>query len=321
MKKLVFVFLLFAATLVGTADTAGATDRIGVTLNDGNLYVKDGAANGPWHQQTSGVSIGGFSLNGDRIALLDQGTSMKTVSVKEPAWNSPFNATYFTDGSQPAATKALVSKLSDGQYRLLVLRADGSVVMKDGPWNTAWWSGTLQPSSGTVSDIVIGGDRIGVIMSNGDFEVKQLTPGQFSHPNNTPWQTVANNVTSASMTNNRIAIVTEGAVIVKDGDINAQWYQNIVISYASKVEVAGDRICAIKNPGWSGQINIECKEGGLTSLPVQVNQNSPSDFSLNATRVLVLRTSGVAELLEGSFNGPNSGWQTITTGATGVELN
>src|SRR5437868_2185228 len=121
-----------------------ALDRIAVTLTNGDMYLKEGPVNAGWHQETSGVNISGLSLAGDnRIAFLNQGNSQKPVTLKEPYWNSQWNWVYFTDGGVPAATKALVSQLSDGSYRLLVLRADGSVVMKDGPWNTGWWSGTI----------------------------------------------------------------------------------------------------------------------------------------------------------------------------------
>jgi hypothetical protein len=294
---------------------AAAMDRIGVTFTNGDLYIKEGPINSAWHQETSGVNIGNYSLSGDRMSLLDVGNSQKPVSIKEPSWNSQWNWTYFSDGGQPNASKQLVSKLSNGQYRLLVLRADGSVVMKDGPWNTGWWSGTIEASG--VSDIVIGGDRIGEIMNNGDFKVKQLTPGQFSHPNNTSWNLEATGASAgkAAMTNNRLAYINSSNQIqVKDGGLTDSWSQagpGYIFDTASKVLLSANRICVLRTDNI-----VLCKDGSPGASAVKVYNNA-TDMSLsqsNSNRIVVMTSDHSAYALEGSIYGANSGWQFVGIG-------
>jgi hypothetical protein len=301
---------------------ASALDRVAATFTNGDAYLKEGPINAPWHQETSGVDIGNYSLSGNRISLLDQGNSQKFVNVKEPSWDSPWNGVYWTDGGAPAATKALVSQLSNGQNRLLVLRADGSVIMKDGPWNTGWWSGTIEPSN--VSDIVIGGDRIGVIMNNGDLKVKQLTPGQFSHPNNTAWDIETTGATAgkASMTNTRIAYIdSNNNVFIKEGSTTAPWFGNktTIHSLSSRVRLAGNRVCSLGMGIRTGV--VECKDGSLDRIPTQVYNNDATDVKITQTRIGVVTTSSNAYLLEGSIYAANSGWQRIAGNATSLELN
>jgi hypothetical protein len=297
--------------------SASALDRIAVTFTNGDLYLKEGPVNAVWRQETSGVNLGNYSLSGNRISLYDAGGVNKEVAIKEPAWNSPWNWAYITNSGVPGsdATKALVCQLSDGSYRLLVLRSDGSVVMKDGPWNTGWWSSTLQPSSGTVSDIVIGGDNIGVIMSDGTFEAKQLTPGKFSHPNNTPWLTVATNVTSASMSTGLVAYRDNlNNVYAKEGGPNDTWFLNntnspaIIYDNAAELRVAGERLCVLKINN-----NVECKENFLGS-PSKLTYMSANKVEITSNRVAVTTTGNNAYLLEGPLAGPNSGWQQIGAG-------
>lgn len=317
MKKLLLVIsLIFVLATLIIPLRATAAERITATLTSDNLYLKEGPVNATWQQLTSGVGIIGPSLAGDRISILDDTSSNKTVSIKEPAWNSPWNMTHW---GAPLATDQVVSQLSDGQYRLLVLRADGSVVMKDGPWNTGWWSGTIEPSG--VARIAIGGDRIAVIMTNGDLKVKHLTPGQFSHPNNVSWTLVSNNVFHAEMTNTRLATTdTDMNVYAKDGDLTAPWfgdkakiYDNINNIYA--LHLGGDRICVHKMNG-----SVECKEGGLGTGSILTF--SCGEPKANATRVAVIACDTNAYVLEGSLHGPNSGWQWIGTGNIGrLDLN
>lgn len=325
MKRLLTIFAIsiFVLAYWALPTQASALDRIGATLTNGDFYLKEGPYNAGWRQETSGVTIGNFSLSVDRISLFDQGDTGKAVSIKEPAWNSPWNRAYWTDGSTPAASKALVSQLSDGQYRLLVLRTDGSVVMKDGPYNTGWWSGTVESSS--VSDIVIGGDRIGVVMSNGDFKVKQLTPGQFSHPNNTVWdlEAIGASPNKVALTNTRIAYIDSGNnAYVKEGATNAPWFggKAVIHSLSGRVRLAGNRVCSLGTGARAGV--IECKDGALDASPVQVYSSDATDVKVTVNRVAVVTSANNALLLEGSIYGANSGWLTVgTANITGLELN
>jgi hypothetical protein len=307
--------ILSGLAVVAMPLQAGALDRLGVTLTNGDFYLKEGTVNSAWHQETSGVNIGNYSLSGDRISLLDQGNTQKFVNIKEPGWNSQWNATYFSDGSQPFASKQLVSKLSDGQYRLLVLRDDGSVVMKDGPWNTGWWSGTVEPSN--VADIAIGGDRIGVVMNTGEFKVKQLTPGKFSHPNNTSWDVEATDASAnkVAISSTRIAYIdANNNAYVKEGATNSQWFGNktVIHSLSNRIRLAGNRSCSLGMGIRAGV--VECKEGALDSLPVQVYSSDASDVKVSTSRVGVVTTGNNAYVLEGSLHGANSGWQMLGLG-------
>jgi hypothetical protein len=302
---------------------AGAMDRIAVTFTGGDLYLKEGPVNAGWHQETRGVTISTYSLSGDRMSLLDWGSNQKYVNIKEPNWDSQWNPTYFSDGGQPTAVNQLVSKLSNGQYRLLVLRSDGSVVMKDGPWNGGWWSGTIEPSN--VASIAIGGDRIGIVMNNGDFKVKQLTPGQFSHPNNTPWDLEATDAVAnkVSISSTRIAYIDSNfRAYVKEGGTNAPWFDNktVIHSPVRSIWLSGDRTCALGVAPRDGV--VECKEGALNSLPTQVYSSDALDVSLTSNRIGIVTTSHNAYVLEGSIHGANSGWQMLGLGnITSIEAN
>lgn len=316
MKRIVLTLnLIFCLAIVAFPAQTFAADRIMTILTNGDAYLKEGGINSGWRQLTAGVSIGSLSLSGDRMTVFDQGSPNKTVSIKEPAFNSQWDATYY--GSSPSASKALVSQLSNGQYRLLVLRADGSVIMKDGPYNAGWWSGTVEASG--VSDIVIGGDRIGIVTSGGDFKVKHLTPGQFSHPNDVAWSLQTTNVASASLTNQHLAIVDiSGNVRGKSGSINAGWWGDVLYNNTSKVHLSGYRMCVLKTSN-----NVECKEGDINYFNVtsKLVYDSATDVKINSNRIAVRTSGNNAFVLEGPIYGANSGWQQIGTNVGSLELN
>lgn len=302
MKKLLFAIatIVFSGATLLAPLPASALDRIGVTFTNGDMYVKEGLVNAGWNRMTGGVSIGNFSLSDTRMSIVDTGAPNPAVSIKEPGVGSQWQATYYGSGFTPA-TKALVSKLSNGQYRLLVLLSNGNVLMKDGPYNTGWWSGTVATSA---SDIMIGGDNIGVVTTGGTFEAKRLTPGQFSHPNNTPWVTESTNVTAAAMGGDMIAFKgSNNVVYAKQASLTTGWafmYDNV-----SKIRTNGQRICVIKVGNY-----VECKQGGLSGTSVRVYDQA-SDVQLNeaGTRIAVLTATNNAYLLEGTLYGANSGWQ------------
>lgn len=316
MKKFLGVLALaltLALTLVPLQ--AHAEERIGVKFNNGNLYVKPGPVTAAWQQLTSGVSIGDFDLAGDYISLINTGGgNPNTMMLKQPSWNSPFNYVHLNTASKVAMTKT-----SDGLYRIVILQTNGSVVMKDGAWNTGYWSGTLEASG--VTDIVVGGDNVGIIKSNGDFKAKKLTPGQFSHPNNTAWQLVATDVDEAAMTNTRMAILSGGAVYAKEGGITSPWAYNkgILFDYALNVFLSDSKLCARTEPNWEGSKVLQCSEGSVSNWTKYVYVNL-KDARLNQERILVLANDNSVQVLEGSLT-YNSGWRTIATQANKIELN
>lgn len=294
---------------------ASALDRIVATFTNGDAYLKEGPTYATWEQMTAGVTIGNLSLAGDWISLVNAGDSPNNeVSVKQPNWDSPWE---WTTWGTPTNTKALVSKLSNGEYRQLVLRNDGSVTIKDGTWNSGWWSGTVESSG--VTDIVIGGDNIGVIMSDGTFKAKQLTPGKFSHPNNTPWSNLASNVSEAVMSNDWIAVKdSSNNVYAKAGNVNAPWYGNHAVIYdnASKVRVSSQRLCVVKV-----DTSVECKQGALGASS-KLTYSSATDVKVSSTRFVVTTSAHNAYVLEGNLYGANSGWNFIGIGnIASVEIN
>lgn len=321
-KLLVKLSSILALGIIIFPLQASAADRIAATFPNGDIYLKEGGLSSDWHQLTSGVNVGNLSIAGDRVSVLDSGGFNKEVAIKEPSWNSAWNWTYW--GSQPYAIYQSVSQLSNGQPRLVVQISDGSFMVKDGPWNTGWWSGTLDLPAGGVSNFVIGGDRIGIITSAKDFYIKQLTPGQFSHPNNTQWQLVANNVLAAVMNNNLIAYQdnSSGNVYAKEGAVNAPWTGNHAVIYdnllhSGDLRVGGDRLCVVKVSHM-----IECKQGGMATMSIPTWDGGAS-VDVSSTRVAVRSIDLVNSwVLEGSLHGPNSGWQKISSdGVFQIDLN
>ncbi len=313
MKKVASV-LLAALFLVGAGGgNAQAIQRIGVVLGDGNFYVKEGPTFAGWTKLTSGVDIGGIELVGDRIAVLDWGGGVDDVSIKEPLVGSQWLPVFYGLGND--ANKMLVSHLSNGDYRLLVLKTDGSVVMKDGPWNASWWSGTIATG---VEDIFIGDDSIGVINSNGDFLAKQLTPGQFSHPNNVSWNLVATDAATAAISSVRVAYIdSTGNLYAKRGGITAQWFNNKAVIYdnAAQVETVGNRLCVIKF-----NYDAECKQGGLDAPSLLVAEDI-ADLRLGAI-ILLLENSGWVSYRSGYlYDGGPTPTGSLAQGAIGIALN
>jgi hypothetical protein len=292
---------------------ASALDRLVATFSNGNMYLKEGALTSPWHQLTSGTNTGNVSLAGNRIVLANLNNLNNETAVKEPNWDSPWQWAYW---GQPFTSASYTSLLSDSNYRLVVLRNDGTIILKDGPWNTGWWSGTLTLPTGNLSNVVVGGDRMGVIMDTGNFYVKQLTPGQFSHPNNTVWQLEATGVANAKMTNSRIVYEEQstGYLYGKDGDITAPWFGNHAVLYSgmsksAAYDLGGNRLCAVK----AGS-TIECKEGGL-GVGSKLTWNGGTDVSVSSNRIAVQSSDLINSwVLEGSVLGANSGWQWISSG-------
>lgn len=298
-----------------------AEERIAVKFTNGDLYLKEGGIpfSGTWRQLTSGVNVGDVSLAGDYMALVDEGNSQKTVTLKQPAWNSGWNFIDLESTIGGTTKKVAMTKTSDGLYRIVILRSNGSVVMKDGAWNSGFWSGTLEASG--VTDIVVGGDNVGIIKSNGDFKAKKLTPGQIGHPNNVSWLLVAQSVTKAAMTQDRVAIVSGGNVQAKEGGVTGAW-QNTglapgIFSFASSVELSGNRLCAITNPS---QLRVECKDGSFLNSGKMVYLDAV-DFKISGDRFLALKANGDAEAMKGSLT-QNSGWFFVNIGnAAAIEMN
>lgn len=316
MKKFFGVLaIVLALSITLLPLRAHAEERIGVKFNNGNLHVKPGPVSAPWQQLTSGVSIGDFDLVGDYISLINTGGgNPNTMMLKQPSWNSPWDYVHLN-----TAAKVSMTKTSNGQYRIVVLKTDGSVYMKDGAWNSDW-IGTIEVSG--VSKVVLGGDNVGLIMNNGDFKAKRLTPGQFTNPNSVAWQLVALDVNEAAMTDTRIAIRRVGAIFAKEGGISAPWFNNnnVIISYATNVRLAGDKLCATKDPAWQGNaLYVECQQGSFGSQSV-ATYGEPTDFQISQTRFLALKPNGTVEVMEGSLS-RNSGWRTIATQANGIALN
>lgn len=291
---------------------AHAAERIATTFSNGSFFLKEGALNSGWSPITSGVSIGSISLSGDYIGLIDTGgANPNSLSIKSPAWNSPWEPVH-----THTAKKVVTTQTSDGNYRILVLQTNGSVVMKDGAWNSGYWSGTLATG---VKDVVLGGDNVGVIMENKDFKAKRLVPGQFSHPNNVEWKTVANHASEAVMTDTWVAVLVNGQVIAKDRGIDSWWYGASIYDYATSVQAAGNRICATTKPNWGTRIEVQCKEGALSAVPV-LTYVGASKFKINANRFLAMKANGQVEAMEGTLT-QNSGWMPIATGAKDIGLN
>lgn len=304
-----FIFLLALTITLTFPAKALAVDRIGVVFNNGDLYVKEGPHYAEWKQLTSGVDIGSINMIGNYISVIDKGGSNPhTLSLKDPLLTSTWEMIHMHN-----AKKVAMTKLSNGLYRIVILQTDGTVVMKDGVWNSGYWSGTLGAG---VKDIVVGGDNVGVIMTNGDFMAKDLSPETTSHPNNVPWLLIAQNITEAAMTNDRLAVLKEGAVIAKEGGVNGQWYSSPIYEYASKVRLASDRICAITNPG---QLRVECKEGALSAQPVLTYLDAV-DFKITPNRFMALKSDGRAEVMDGTLS-RNGGWNFVAwNNAAKIEL-
>jgi hypothetical protein len=313
MKKLLAFLTLVLTVSLSLTPLAHAEERIGVQFSNENLYLKSGSVTSPWNQIASGVSIFEYDLAGDYISVINSGGGNPwTAMLKQPSWNSPWNYLHLNN-----AGHVYMTKTSNGQYRIVIVQTDGSVVMKDGAWNSGYWSGTIVPSG--ASSVVLGTDNVGVRMTNGDFKVKRLVPGQFSHPNNVEWQLVATNVDSAAMSDTRIAVAQSHLVWAKEGGITAPWNQAPIFDAANLVRLAGDRLCAIRTDS-----KVECKEGSLSSEP-KFTADNILGFELSKTRFLALHNysgggGGTVDVMEGSLN-QNSGWRTIATGAIAIELN
>lgn len=306
MKKTISLFAVLIMFLL--PGNVLAADRVGVVLTNGDLYAKEGPRNAEWKQLTSGVDIGDFDFTGDYIGVVDKtpGPNANMFSVKEPLLTSTWNFVHLNN-----AKKTAISKLSNGLYRIVVLTTTGEVYMKDGVWNSGYWSGTVATG---VKDIVVGGDNVGVIMTNNDFKAKQLTPGQFSHPNNASWLLVAQNVTEAAMTNDRVAVLIAGAIIGKDGGVGGQWYgENNIFVNATAVRLAGNKICAIT----FSSVVVQCKEGSLSADPVYTYTTTGgvvvSDFRVASNRFMALNSNGDSYVMDGTLTG-NNGWSFVTTG-------
>lgn len=305
MKIITLLVVVMAVILL--PGNALAVDRVGVVLTNGDLYAKEGPRYAEWKQLTSGVDIADFDFAGDYIGVVDKtaGPNANMFSVKDPLLTSTWNFVHLNN-----AKKSAIAKLSNGLYRMVVLTTTGDVYMKDGVWNSGYWSGTVATG---VKDIVVGGDNVGVIMNNNDFKAKKLTPGQFSHPNNTTWQLVSTGITGAAMTNDRVAVLKAGAVRAKDGGVTGAWNSSNIYDNATAVRLGGDRICAIT----FSSIVVQCKEGGLSASPIYTYTTTGgklvSDFRVTSNRFMALNSNGDSYIMDGTLTN-NNGWGFVTTG-------
>lgn len=184
-------------------------------------------------------------------------------------------------------------------------------------------------------------ERYAVLDTAGKLWVKEGNP--YSN-----WVIQASNVTSYSLSGNRIGVVSGGTAYVKEGDLYAPWSQlsggggikDLVLDGARVAMLGNDGILNVKegalNAAWVQQTGgvkkvvmsgnrigiigtnavVSVKEGDL--YQPWVNQGVGDDLSLSGSRIGVI-VGGVAQVKEGTLW---AGWNTMTggSGATDIEL-
>ena len=263
-----------------------AVARLGVLDVSNDLFAKEGPLNAGWSEMLwDNASDSG--LSGSRSSVIENGN----LRLKEGALNTGWTL-QTTD----------VSKAHISGTRIAVRKTNGDVYAKEGTIDASW--GNLQTTN--ASQVLTTPTRIGVVLSNGDFYAK--------HGLNDAWMFVAPNVTYASMSGNRIAIVQSGGnVVAKEGEINATW-GNTQTTNSSTVELGDDRLCVIKVGGAT-----ECKEGTLNASWVLMYNNA-SKVRVTRHRVAIkAEDDGYLKAIEGPLTG-NSGWQNLSSGSD-IELN
>ncbi len=214
--------------------------RIGVLLANGDLWVKDDSVPSlGWVRESDGVTD--FALSGARIAVLRGGTAYLKEGDLQGGWTTQWDAQFGAvtaigiDGARvgvltadqhlrlkddlthPAWTDQAdrVTAFDLSGTRIAVLR-DGFALLKQGDlfggWSTQW-----DPRFGAVTKFDIDGARVGVLLADGVVQVKDDSAA------NTGWFAQSDLTTAFGLAGNRVAIVQNGRIWCKDGDLQGGW--------------------------------------------------------------------------------------------------
>ncbi|MEU7786272.1 S1 family peptidase [Amycolatopsis sp. NPDC049159] len=183
-------------------DFALSGDRV-AAVRAGSAYLKEGNLQGSWTTEWDARSgaVTAVGVDGARVGVL---TADQHLRVRDDAAHSPW-----TD----QADRVTGFDLSGS--RIAVLR-DGFALLKDGDlfggWSTQW-----DPQDGAVTKVDIDGARIGLLLANGVVQVKD------DQSANTSWFAEADRTTAFGITGPRIAVVRDGRISVKDGNLQGPW--------------------------------------------------------------------------------------------------
>ena len=117
-----------------------------------------------------------------------------------------------------------------------------------------------------------------------------------------------NSEVGISLDSDRVGILIDGTLFVKEGNLDALWIrQNVGVS---KFQIEGDRIAVLV-----GDL-LRVKEGGLSQPWVNVD-GLVQDFQLEGNRIAVLRTNKDLRVKEG---GLSASWVTVDRGVDAFSL-
>jgi hypothetical protein len=109
---------------------------------------------------------------------------------------------------------------------------------------------------------------------------------------------VTNPVSNSSLFGNRIAVLQNGRVLLKEGDLYAgwtvQWTDSVV-----KLQIDGKRVGVLTQDGL-----LHVKDDNEPGAPWTIQEGSVTDFSLSGNRILINK-SGAAVMKEGNLY---AGW-------------
>ena len=182
------------------SDAVGSTPiRIGLLLNTGSFYVREGLY-GNWVDEYDGV-VAGY-VSGSRVAVL---TNAGAFLVKEGSLTSGWVTEYSGNVSQGIINGSLIGVV-----------IGGTLLVKQGGLGAGWVIENGAVANAQLSDATSSTPlRIGVIYTNGDYQVKEGLSGG--------WVTENGTVSQASISGNLIGVVIGGTLLVKQGGLGAGW--------------------------------------------------------------------------------------------------
>ncbi|PSL51581.1 NlpC/P60 family protein [Saccharothrix carnea] len=169
-------------------------DRVGVLKQDGTLLVKEGDLGPGWITAETGVAD--FQLFGARIGVLKNGELL----VKDEELTAPW-----------VSQEHGVSRFQLSGDRIAALVGE-ALLVKEGDLGPGWET----VAADSVADFQLDTDRIAVLERSGELFAKE---GDLT----APWVSQEQAVTAFQLDGVRIAVVRNGALMVKHGDLGPGW--------------------------------------------------------------------------------------------------
>ena len=180
-------------------------------------------------------------------------------------------------------TRTLPSEF--GGPRIGVLQGDGTLFVKEGALDAAWW---LQGSN--ILRFALSGNRIGVLTKDGNLFLRERLFG-------TVFKWESSDVQSFALSGDRIGVLhTDGNLYVKEGPWDAAWTPAIpnVQSFA----LDGNRVGFLDTSG-----NMNLIEGALNPLPAPMWESSDvQSLALSGDRIGVVHNDGNLYVKEGPWD-------------------